>query len=46
MFTLGVPMTLGLYSKGSGEPSKILSRKSGMILIAIATLVMETFRLT
>lgn len=38
-------MTFGLYSKGSGEPLKILSRESGMTLIVIATLVIETFRL-
>lgn len=39
-------MTFGLYSKGSGEPLKILSRKSGMLLIALAILAIETFRLT
>lgn len=39
-------MTFGLYSKGSGEPLKILSRKSGMLLIVLAILVIETFRLT
>lgn len=39
-------MTFELYSKGNGEPLKILSRKSGMILISLATLVIETFRLT
>lgn len=45
MLTLRVPMTLGLYSKGNGEPLTILSRKSGRILISIATLDIETFRL-